>query len=195
MVSQKIKSLRTKIPISLQEAIELLKRNNGNIDACEKEFHENKVDEICEIARCEKGEARKFYAKFNFNKEKAIDAINNEQRILTIESTKIAKNSVGFILWFEDENGQRYKTKKRSDIFIPTKDFDYIKKEFESNCSKSFDITANNYFGKEDGKLIIEAIEKIRTDNKNQSEFLNELTEWMNKNFQFAHTLVVYGNL
>ena len=86
MDKEKLKSLRIKIPISLKEAIDLLKKNNGDIEACEKEFHENEIETISRETGCEVEKARKIYAKFNFNTEKAIDAINQEQRILSIEN-------------------------------------------------------------------------------------------------------------
>lgn len=195
MESQKLKSLRTKIPISLKEAIELLKKNNGNIEACEEEFHNKRIVEICKIAECDNDKAKRFYEKFNFNKEKAIKEINNEQKILTIGNQKIAKNAIGFVLWFEDDNGEQFKTKKRNDIFIPTEDFDYIKEEFASNCSENFDITFNNYFNRNECKLILEALEKKNRINQNQDKFLNDLKHWINENLKFVDTLVVYGNL
>lgn len=195
MEPQKIKSLRKKLSIPLKEAIELLKKHNGNIEACEKEFHDEKINEICEAVECDKDKAKNTYEKFNFNKEKAIKEINNEQKILTIENRKIAKNAIGFILWFEDDNGEQFKTKKRNDIFIPTEDFDYIKEEFESNCSENFSITFNNYFNRNECKLILEALEKKNSINQNQDKFLNDLKHWINENLKFVDTLVVYGNL
>lgn len=153
----------------------MLKKNNGNIEACEEEFHDKRIKEICEKVDCDKDKATRFYRKFNLNKEKAIYEINNEQKVLTIENKKVAKNTIGFVLWFEDENGEQLKTIKRNDIFIPTEDFDFIKEEFESNCSENFDETADNCFSKEDSKSVIKAIEKIETDNENQTKFLSEL--------------------
>lgn len=195
MEFEKLKKLRKKIPIPLKKAIELLEKNNGNIEACEKEFHKLTIDAICKITDCEKEKATRIYYKFNFNKEKAIHEINNEQSVLAIEHLIPAKNTIGFILWFEDEHGKEYKTEKRNDIFIPTKDFDFIKKEFTSNCSENFSSTSSNYFDKSDCKLIIEAIQKIKTDHPNQNKFLQDLQDWMEKSLKFAEVLVVYGNL
>ncbi|MCI4670511.1 MAG: hypothetical protein MRZ79_20410 [Bacteroidia bacterium] len=195
MEPQKIKSLRKKLSISLKEAIELLKKHNGNIEASEEEFHDKKINEICKATECDKDKAKKSYEKFNFNTEKAIKEINNEQKILTIGNQRIAKNSIGFVLWFEDDKGEPFKNKKRNDIFIPTEDFDFIKEEFESNCSENFDITFNNYFDRNECKLILKALEKKNSKTQNQEKFLNDLKEWMNENLKFVGTLVVYGNL
>ncbi len=195
MRQKKLKLLRTKIPVSLKEAIDLLNNNHGNLEDSEREFHENRIDEICRISKCEKQKARKFYIQFHFNQEKAINAINNEQKILRIEASRIIKNTIGFILWFEYPNGEPYRTKKRNDIFIPAEDFDFIKETFESNCSENFDSTDNNYFDKTECKSIIGSIEKLKTVNENQAQFIRSLTKWMKDNLQVVETLVVYGNL
>lgn len=163
MEQEQLKAFRKKTPISIKEAIELLNKNNGDLAACEKEFHRNKIDEISKITACEKAKAKKFYEQFNFNKEKAIRNINEEQRVLTIEDVKVAKRATGFVLCGEDENGMPYKTVKRNEIFIPTEDFDYIKAAFAFNSAPSFDIRGANYFNEKDGQLIIQEINKLET--------------------------------
>lgn len=194
MEEEKLKLLRKKIPVSLTEAINLLKDNNGNIEACEKIFHTTNVDEICEVTKCDRVKADKIYKKFNFNKQKAIKSINNEQVVITTDRKRVAKNSIGFILWFEDENEEIYETERRHDIFIPTDDFDYIYKIFASNCLESFDATAENYFTKNECHSILEELGQMKT-NENLNKFIEQLIEWMESHLEQVTTLVVYGNL
>ena len=195
MEKEILKELRNKLPVTLKEAIELLKKNDGDIQACEEDFHRLKVLEICRETDCEVEKANRFYKKFNFDKEKAIRGINEEQLVLTTGEPQIGKNAIGFILYFEDENGEPYKTVKRNDIFIPTMDFDYIIEEFKSNCSENFDIRAHNYFDRAQSELIMEGIDRIETKKQNVIEFLHDVKNWIQRNLKHAEILVVYGNL
>jgi len=195
MDREKLKLLRNKIAIPLKEAIELLKENNGDIKASETAFHQKKIEEICVITEDEEQLVKQYYRKFNHDKEKVIRKLCERQLIFTIKETSVPKNSIGFIFWYEQENGEQYKTLNRNSAFIPTEDFDYILEEFKSACTENFDRTGFNYFDKVTTLKIIEGINTISKHDPKLKEFLNELNKWILEKMAYAHRLVVYGNL
>ncbi|TAE75144.1 MAG: hypothetical protein EAZ85_02930 [Bacteroidetes bacterium] len=205
MNSEKIKILRNKIAIPLDIAIKLLKENNGNIEASEKEFHNNNIKEISVVTECDFETARESYELCKYDTTKAIEKINSKQIIITTRENSTPRNEIGFILWAENNEGENYKTKKRNDAFIPTADFDYVITEFRSvfplenlwnkNIDEHFDVCGHNYFDKKTCRIIIEKIKQKKSDELKITKFKNELIKWLNDKLTYAEYLVVYGNL
>lgn len=202
---EKIKTLRNKISIPLDIAIDLLRKHNNDILACEKEYHNNNVKEISKITACEEKIVRKNYIFCNYDKAKTIDKINSRQIIITTRKNKAPKNEIGFVLWPESTNGENYKTVKRNDTFIPTADFDTIIENFKSvfplqnawnkTIEESFDTCGHNYFDNKTCIKIIEKISQTKTDDPNLNSFLQEVIQWFNDKLKYADYIIIYGNL
>ncbi|MEJ5105060.1 hypothetical protein [Chryseobacterium sp. MYb328] len=197
--------MRNKITIPLDVAIQLLKKNNGDIDISEQEFHNNNIREISISAECDPDTARENYELCKYDITKAIERINSRQIIITTRDAPSPRNEIGYILWPEDQDGECYKTTKRNDAFIPTTDFDYVIDEFKSvfplenpwnkEMEVSFDICGHNYFDKTTCKIIIDRIMRTKTDELKVAKFKNELIEWLDDKLEYAEYIVVYGNL
>lgn len=124
---------------------------------------------------------------------------------MKIETGKFSDSKIGFILWTENENGEFYKTEKRNDAFIAEEDFDLVLEIFESvfpvqnpwnnKIEDQFDRTGNNYFNNEIGKIILEKIKGIKSNDSKETYFLNQLLDWLNDKLAYADYIVVYGNL
>jgi len=202
---EKIKILRQRMSIPLNRAIELLRSNDGNLIACEQEFHSSNVADVVRMTECDEETARKNYEICNYDTAKTIDRINARQLIITTRKLRIPRNEIGFILWPEDLYGKGYKTTKRNDVFIPTDDFDYIIACFRSvfplqnpwnkNTEKIFDIYGFNSFSNKTCRQIIKRINKIDTDNQDVASFLQEVIQWFNEKLNYADYIIVYGNL
>ncbi len=205
MDSEKIKILRNRIAIPLDIAIKLLEENKGDIDASEKEFHNNNIKEISVVAECDFETARESYDFCKYDTTKAIEKINSKQVIITTRENPTPINEIGFILWPENKDGENYKTKKRNDAFIPTADFDYVINEFRSVfplenpwnkiIEEHFDVCGHNYFDNKTCKTIIEKIMEKKTEELKITKFKNELIEWLNDKLIYADYIAVYGNL
>ncbi|WP_160136053.1 hypothetical protein [Chryseobacterium sp. c4a] len=205
MDNEKIKLLRNKITIPLSVAIQLLKKNNGNINASEQEFHNNNIREISISTECDPDTARENYEICLFDITKAIERINSRPIIITTRDSLSPRNEIGFILWPENKEGEYYKTVKRNDAFIPTADFDYVINEFKSvfpltnpwngYIENAFDACGHNFFDRNTCRIIINRINQVRTDELKVAQFKNELIEWLNDKLVYAEYIVVYGNL
>jgi len=203
MSNENIKILRNKILIPLNKAIELLKKNNGDIELSEQDFHNENIIEICKVTECEEETARKEYQICNYDVIKAIERIN--QKPMKIETGKFSDSKIGFILWPENESGEFYKTEKRNYAFIAEEDFDLVLEIFESvfpvqnpwnnTIEDQFDKTGNNFFNNEIGKIILEKIKGIKSNDSKETYFLNQLSDWLNDKLAYADYIVVYGNL
>lgn len=205
MDTEKIKILRNRIAIPIDIAIKLLKKNDGNIDASEQEFHNNNIKEISIVTECDIEIARESYDLCKYDMTKAIKKINSNQVIITTREYLTPSNEIGFILWPENRDGENYKTTKRNDAFIPTADFDYVIKEFKSvfplenpwnkSIEEQFDVCGHNYFDKKTCGIIIEKIKQAKTDELKVVKFKNDLIGWLNEKMKYADYIVVYGNL
>lgn len=203
MDDDKIKILRSRISIPLNTAFSLLKKNNGDVLLCEKEFHDNNIGEICLKTECDYKTAKKSYEVSNFDIIKAVERINQKQ--VTITTGKAKDSKIGFVLWPENANGEFYKTEKRNDVFISTEDFDIVLEEFKSVypiqnpwndlVEDEFDVLGNNFFDNKTCKQIVERISKIQSNDQQVQNFLIELINWLNDKLIYADYIVVYGNL
>lgn len=203
MDSEKIKILRTKISVPLNIALQLLKKNNGNIELCEQEFHENNIQIICNETECDYETAKKNYEVSNFDILKAVERIN--QKEVKIATGKTSDSKIGFILWPENANGEFYKTTKRNDVFVHTGDFDIVLEAFKSvypiqnpwnnSVEDEFDVLGNNFFDNLTCKEIVKRITQIQSNDKQVQSFLAELINWLNDKLTYADYIVVYGNL
>lgn len=97
---EKIKELRTQIPVPMSEAMALLKSNGGDIDTCVALFKAKSIQQICELTGCDETTAAKYYEaeKFDFNRTvssikdaiydenyKAIDGVTKENIRIVIQ--------------------------------------------------------------------------------------------------------------
>ncbi len=195
MDKRKLKILRTEISIPIKEAVELLRKNNGNVLACKNDFHNNNVEKIIGSTGCKKEVANDFYTKYNCDITKAISKINDRQIVFTTSDFEPPQNAIGFTLWAENSNGEIYKTVKRNDIFIPTSDFNYIIEEVKAVSSESFSICGYNYFDQNESKILIKKIEAIKSNNLKVEAFLKKVKEWFIDKLQHADFIVISGNL
>ena len=206
MKKEKIKELRKIISIPLKKAIELLRKNNGDILASEVEFHNHNIKNISQITECDEEIVKKEYEICKYDVKKTIDRINAREVIITTRIDRIRCNEIGFELWPMNAEGEEYKTVKRNDIFIPTADFDYIIEVFKSVFPQKDPITKNiqnylypcgfNHFDKSTCKLILEKIDQIGFNNKPEIEhFIKEVKEWFEDKLKYADIIAVYGNL
>lgn len=205
MDSEKIKTLRNKIAIPLNIAINLLEKNNDDVLASEQAFHNNNINEISSIAECDFETARDAYHFCKYDNIKAIKKINSKQVIITTRENPTPRNEIGYIIWPTSKNQEYYTTKKRNDAFIPTADFDYVLEIFKSvfplkhprydRFENNFDTCGTNLFDKETCKKIVEKIRQLKTEDRKVKQFLQELIDWFTDKLAYADIIVVYGNL
>lgn len=74
----KVKELRKRIPIPITEAMELLKKNNGDIVLCEQIFIDSNILEIRRQTNCSEEMARQRYREHQFDIAKTIGIIRKE---------------------------------------------------------------------------------------------------------------------
>lgn len=199
---ENIKILRSEISIPLNKAIELLKRNNGDVVLSVDDFHNQNIIEICKITECEEETARKDYQICSYDVAKAVERINQKPVVI---STGNGDSKIGFILWPQNEEGEFYKTKKRNDVFISSKDFEIILEAFQSVfpiknpwngiIEDEFDKIGHNFFDNKTSRLIVERISGIKFNNEKEKIFLFELINWLNDKLAYADYIMVYGNL
>jgi hypothetical protein len=73
-----VKELRKRVPISITEAIELLKKHNNDIELCEQIFKDNNILEICRETNCSEEIAKQRYVNFKFDIARTIQSIREE---------------------------------------------------------------------------------------------------------------------
>jgi len=73
-----IRDLRKRVPISIIDAIALLKKNNGDIDLSEQEFKNKSIADICTKTKVVKNVAERHYEACGFDIAKTITSILNE---------------------------------------------------------------------------------------------------------------------
>jgi len=195
---EKVKILRQKLSIPLNAAIKLIKENNGDVSACEKEFHNSNLMAICRLAECDEVVANKFYYIFKYDVQKAIKKIDERLVCITTNEPNETVDKIGFILWAENESLNKYITSKAESIFIQTKDFEYVINEFKSVLEiidESFDIYGYNTFDNQTCRGIVNQIARIKTDDPKVEKFLRDLIKWFNVKLRFADSIAVFGNL
>lgn len=66
----KVKELRTIVPVPMGEALQLLKANNGDVEKCIYIFKAKSIEEICKLTGCDEKMAAECYEaeKFDFNR-------------------------------------------------------------------------------------------------------------------------------
>jgi len=200
---ENVKLLRSKISISLSEAVQILRMNNDDVVLSEEAFHNQNIVEISTKTECEVEMARKEYQICNYDVTKAIERIN--QKPVVISTGNNADSKIGFILWPENAEGEFYKTEKRNDVFISSEDFEIISKAFQSVfpiknpwngiVEDEFDKTGHNFFDNKTSRLIVERISSIEPNNEKEKIFLFESIKWLNDKLAYADYITVYGNL
>ncbi|MBD2767525.1 hypothetical protein IC235_06430 [Hymenobacter sp. BT664] len=202
---ERIKILRQTISVPLDRATELIRNNNGDLLACQQEFHISTIKDISNITECDEETAREVYKICNYDKAKAIERIHARKVIITTREDKVRKNEIGFILWPEDRNGEGYKIIKRDDIFIPINDFEYaihcfrsvfpLQDPWDKSREECFDCCGYNHFDAETCRQIVERVNRIKAGDPKVMRFLQELIQWFDDKLKYADYIVVYGNL
>ena len=67
---QKVKELRKILPVQMNEALQLLKDNDGDVQKSAHMFKANSIEQICEMTGCDEDVAYEYYEaeKFDFNR-------------------------------------------------------------------------------------------------------------------------------
>lgn len=195
MDKEALHRLRNSIAIPISEALALIKKHKGDIAACEQDYYDSKLVAICRITGCEKETAQKYYQLHKQNITKAIESINNREVIFTMRETPIPRNTIGFALWPEKENSDRYESVKRDDVFIPREDFDLIMEECQASCQENFSIYSVNYFDKPACENLIMRIQEIQPKDEKEKKFLQELINWFEEKLEYAACIAIEGNL
>lgn len=189
-----IKQLRNEIAIPLHAAKKLLEKNNNDVKLSIQEFHRNNINTICRIAECDDKTARKYYHICKQDEEKAIKRI--QERLLYLTATPNQPiHKIGFILWAENTELEKYASPSDKSLFLQTKDFEYIIDIFKSNSKEAFDPTSHNRFNNETMRKIIEQIARLNVETDDEELFLRDIIKWFNSRLRFADEIVVYGNL
>ncbi|MPT34694.1 MAG: hypothetical protein E2604_06315 [Flavobacterium sp.] len=201
----KIKILRSRTAIPLDVAIQLLKENNGDIDASEQAFHHNKIRAIVFEAECDYETAKEYYELCKYDTTKAIERINNRTVRISTREKPTSRNEIGFSIWPVDHERHYYKTKKRNDVFIPAYDFDFILDEFNSvfpiqnpwnkQVETALYIYGHNYFDNATCRILSDRIAQSKTDDPKVLEFKMQFIAWLNDKLNYATYIVVFGNL
>ena len=138
-----------------------------------------------------------------YDVEKTIKRINEKEIVFTRQKNRISK--IGFVLWSENEKGEPFDTKARSNVFIPTNDFDLVLEVFkgvfplenvkEQTIDEAFYSRGLNRFDKKTSEEIISELNKIPSEDEEVQQFLNQLINWFKEQLEFADYISVYGNL
>lgn len=204
---EKIKQLRSSIPVSLSKAILLLKENEGDILKCEAAYHGQNIRYLYRMAECDEETARQSYLISQGNIEKALARIQQRMVCITSEPNPALVGKIGFIIWAENKSLDPYIHGKSEGIFVPTEDFELVKPLFEAvypviwessggeRVSDGFDICGHNHLSNAICREIVEGMAWVGTKNEDEERFLCDLIKWFNRQLRFAHKIVVYGNL
>lgn len=202
--NQEIKILQKQIPVSIVQALRLLKSTNGIVSLAVEQFHQENITYIGKEAECNPVLAREFYEKCNYNTEKAIAEILKKPIVF---STSVGqdKGKIGYFICVLDESLNSFSGKKGISAFISESDFEYIKSEFQSfyprmnplfnEMEEEFSATSDNVFDREICLKILEKLEQKVFDNENVTKFVNDLVHWLRKQLEYAHYINFYGNL
>lgn len=202
--NQEVKILQQQVPVSMSQALKLLRNANGNVSLALEQFHQENIARICEETECNPVLAREFYEKWNYNPEKAIVKILKKPVVFTTSSSQ-DKSKIGYVIYGLDENFDSFSGKKGISAFISEADFEYIKSEFQAfyprinplfdEMEEEFNATSDNVF---DRQICLEIIEKLQQkvfDSENVTKFVNDLLWWLRKQLEYAHYINFYGNL
>ncbi|NDV69291.1 hypothetical protein [Dysgonomonas sp. 25] len=74
----KVKELRTILPIPINEALELLRANDGDIETCVYLYKAKALEHICSETGCDKAMADHYYEAEKYDINRAISFINDE---------------------------------------------------------------------------------------------------------------------
>lgn len=203
MNREKLTLLRNQIPISLSQAIKLLREHDGDITACENYFYARNIEEISQVTGCDKDTAKKYYETYSYDTAKAISKIkkllDRRSVLITTRKSKVIRNEIGFSLWPETASGECYKIGEKNNIFIPIDDFEYIISAFyigfPQKNQKRFDMCGYNYFDRVIGQQIAEKISEIETNSPIIKKFLREVKNWLFEKLEYSDIIVVCGNL
>ena len=178
--------------------------NDGDLLACEQEFHRNNINTICRLAECNEIIAEKYYRICEFDIEKSIKKIHEQLFYLTINPNE-SIDKIGFILTAENEILDKYETSRDKSLFIQSKDFEYVIDAFESvfpltdsetgEIQEFFDIVSDNFFDNKTSRIIVDKMAKIKTKDPNLESFLRDLIKWFNIQLRYADDIIVYGDL
>ncbi|WP_212897867.1 hypothetical protein [Capnocytophaga cynodegmi] len=202
--NQEIKILQKQIPVSIVQALRLLKDTNGIVSLALEQFHQENVTYIGKEAECNPVLAREFYEKCNYNTEKAIAEILKKP-VVFAASVDQDKGKIGYVIYGLDEKFNSFSGKKGISAFISESDFEYIKSEFQSfyprmnplfdEMEEEFSATSDNVFEREICLKILEKLEQKVFDNENVTKFVNDLIGWILERLKYAHYINFYGNL
>lgn len=202
--NKRIKNLSKRLSVSLGTALQLIKENGDNIEACETAFHKNNMNTICRLGECDESVAKELYYRYSFDVEKTIKRINEQATCLTPAPNKTC-NKIGFLIWEEGKFLHKYKTIKNRKIFIQDQDFSYVKGSFQkvfplknpytNELENQFDPCLDHVFDNQTCRLIVKEMAGIKTTSQSVELFLRKLIRWFNFRLEYADYIIVSGNL
>ena len=98
-MTSKIKEFRKMVPVPMNEALELLKANDGDVEKCVYLFKAKSIKEICEQTGCDEHTAAEYYEAEKFDINRAISNIKEaiyDRNYQPIEG--VTKENVGNVL-------------------------------------------------------------------------------------------------
>ncbi|GIJ93720.1 hypothetical protein [Capnocytophaga stomatis] len=202
--NQEVKILQQQVPVSMAQALKLLKNANGIVPLAVEQFHQENINHICEETECNLVLAREFYEKYNYNAEKAIAEILKKP-VVFASSVGQDNSKIGYVIYGLDENFNSFSGKRGVSAFISEADFEYIKSEFQAfyprinplfdEMEEEFNATSDNVFDRQICLEIIERLQQKVFDSENVTKFVNDLLWWLRKQLEYAHYINFYGNL
>lgn len=76
-MTNKIKELRSIVPVPMGEAMHLLKANGGDVARCVALFKAKSINEICELTGCNSQMAEEYYEAEKFDFNRAVSSIKD----------------------------------------------------------------------------------------------------------------------
>ena len=204
---EKVKELRNRISIPMKKAIELLKKNNGDILLCETEFRNMNIAEICDRTMCGEELVRKTYKECGFDTEKTIVCLSSRGRTISTRNIneRTPKREIGYSLSPSRYGEKWWLTPASECVFISADDFDYIYDIVNSifpitdpeTQEKSYSIypCGDNRISKKAWETIIDKLETKHFEEQKVDKFVKDVICWVKEKLENADEIVLDGNL
>ncbi len=209
MDREQLKKLRQRIDIPLQDAIRLLKQENGNIDAAIHLYRQQCIELIVEKLKCSPQSAQSYYVHYGLQFDKMLMSRQRRVAPLVVLSADIehpAYPHIGFDIWAEDENFNEVKSQPERRYFMYLDEFNQVLDIFNSvypqihprslQLEHQFDACFDNYFDHVTlHKIILQLQQRALQPDVKQQIFITQLVECLEQKMQLGCYVVLDGNL
>lgn len=105
-----LKLLRQRVPVSITEALQILKANQGNIVLSEKQFIEQSINTICIQTGCRREVAIERFATYKYDLTKAVSSIKEQQYNLSyVQPAGVTAEKLRLVVkWLELETCETF---------------------------------------------------------------------------------------